>query len=82
MVKVIGKLENSKKDACLYWVKRKNRRNATDCEIMTKYGRSTKSDCEKTCRLLNEAKENIRVWVPGRFDSRYINFYYPSTSKK
>lgn len=78
MVKIIGKVKKVNREP-LYYVKKKDRNDCTNVEVLTEMGRSSLMSCQGTCDLLNNAPENRIVKKrAGKVDTYKKFFYFPS----
>jgi len=75
-IKVVGKINKNQKSRDQYWVKRKNRTNSLDVKIMKEFGSQSREDCEKTCNLLNDSKDNFFTKNMGWRKSLEKKYYY------
>lgn len=85
-IKVVGKvnyLNNTlRKKEDVYWVKRKNRANSLDVQIMKEFGCQSREACEKTCSILNNSRDNFFQKNIGWRKSLEKKYYYFPTSDR
>ena len=76
MVKVIGKIDVKKTpNKPMYMVKRKKIKDCLNVTVLRELGKSTLANCQKTCDILNQEKDNLlrtKKEVGKKF------FYFPT----